>query len=96
MFFQLLEKALNNHELVIPEKDHALYTNLKGLKRIVYRQLWHVHIKKTFKGAGQVISYLGRYTHRVAIINSRLLSIDNSKVVQQKYIRHGGVRGRSK
>lgn len=81
VFFELLEKALNSHELVIPEKDHALYNSLKGLKKTVYRQLWHVHIKKTFKGAGQVISYLGRYTHRVAISNSRLLSIDNNNVL---------------
>lgn len=80
VFFELLEKGLNNHDLVIPEKDQALYNNLKGLKQTAYKQLWHVHIKKTFKGAGQVISYLGRYTHRVAISNNRLLSIDNNNV----------------
>ena len=34
----------------------------------------------TFKGAGQVISYLGRYTHRVAISNNRLLSLCNNVV----------------
>ena len=80
VLFELLEKALRNNELIIPEKDHALYTNIKSLKQAAYQQLWHVHIKKTFKGAGQVISYLGRYTHRVAISNSRLLSVNNNKV----------------
>ncbi len=50
------------------------------LKQWVYQKLWHVHIKKTFKGAGQVIAYLGRYTHRVAISNSRLLSMNDKNV----------------
>ncbi len=43
-------------------------------------KLWNVHIKKTFKGAGQVISYLGKYTHRVAISNNRLLFMGNHVV----------------
>lgn len=76
----MLEKALKANELIIPEKDQALYGNMKVLKQTAYQQLWHVHIKKTFKGAGQVVSYLGRYTHRVAISNSRLLSINNNNV----------------
>ncbi len=76
VFFELLEMALKNNELIIPEKDHSLFTTLKVLKHAGYQQLWHVHIKKTFKGAGQVVSYLGRYTHRVAISNSR----DDKKV----------------
>lgn len=80
VFFELLEKALKNNELVIPEKDHGLYASIKTLKQTTYQQLWHVHIKKTFKGAGQVISYLGRYTHRVAISNSRLVSIKDNNV----------------
>ena len=47
---------------------------------MIYCKLWNVHIKKTFKGAGQVINYLGRYTHRVAISNNRLLSMCNNVV----------------
>lgn len=57
-----------------------LYADLKRFKQSVYATLWHVHIKKTFKGAGQVVSYLGRYTHRVAISNNRLLSLRNNVV----------------
>ena len=33
-----------------------------------------------FAGPRQVLDYVGRYTHRVAISNNRLLSIDNGKV----------------
>lgn len=34
---------------------------------------WVIHIKETFKGAANVINYLGRYTHNIAISNSRIL-----------------------
>jgi hypothetical protein len=78
--FELLTKALMSNDLLIPEKDQAIYENINGFKQWVYQKLWHVHIKKTFKGAGQVIAYLGRYTHRVAISNSRLLSMTDKTV----------------
>lgn len=53
---------------------------LGRLKKALYEKNWHVYIKKTFKGAGQVISYLGRYTHRVAISNSRISNMDGENV----------------
>ena len=79
-FYQLMEQALKKRLLIIPEKDSRLYDDLKSFKQRIYDKAWHVHIKKTFKGAGQVISYLGRYTHRVAISNNRLLSLCNNVV----------------
>jgi len=41
---------------------------------------WVVYAKPPFGGPQQVLAYLGRYTHRVAIANSRLLSLADSKV----------------
>jgi hypothetical protein len=41
---------------------------------------WVVYAKPPFGGPEQVLNYLGRYTHRVAISNNRLLDIDNGKV----------------
>jgi hypothetical protein len=79
-FYQLMEQALKKRLLIIPKKDSLLYDDLKSFKQRIYDKAWHVHIKKTFKGAGQVISYLGRYTHRVAISNNRLLSLCNNVV----------------
>jgi hypothetical protein len=78
--FELLQRAIAKETLVIPQQDALLYGALKSFKKMVYRKLWNVHIKKTFKGAGQVISYLGRYTHRVAISNNRLLSMNNNMI----------------
>ncbi|MGN0908485.1 MAG: IS91 family transposase [Succinivibrio sp.] len=46
----------------------------------LYAKEWVVYCKKPFAGAGHVLRYLGRYTHRVAISNSRIVSIDGGKV----------------
>src|ERR1700684_314376 len=39
-----------------------------------------VYAKRPFAGPEQVLDYVGRYTHRVAISNNRLVSMDNGKV----------------
>jgi hypothetical protein len=49
-------------------------------KRKLYRKMWRVFPKPTFLDHGHVISYLGRYVHRVAIANSRLQSMRDRKV----------------
>jgi hypothetical protein len=41
---------------------------------------WVVHVKPPFGGPEQVLKYLARYTHRVAISNSRILSVADGKV----------------
>ena len=41
---------------------------------------WVVYAKRPFAGPAQVLDYVGRYTHRVAISNNRLVSMDNDKV----------------
>jgi hypothetical protein len=46
----------------------------------LYRQDWVVYAKPPFGGAEQVFRYLGRYSHRVAIANSRLLALEEGQV----------------
>ncbi|MFQ5694991.1 MAG: IS91 family transposase [Terriglobia bacterium] len=46
----------------------------------LYRQDWVVYAKPPFGGAEQVYRYLGRYTHRVAIANARLVSMHGAEV----------------
>jgi hypothetical protein len=48
--------------------------------RTLFRQDWVVYAKPAFGGPEQVVRYLGRYTHRVAISNHRLVSFDGSNV----------------
>jgi hypothetical protein len=51
-----------------------------ALRHDIYKKDWIVYAKRPFGGAGQVIEYLGRYTHKIAISNHRLQSIDNGNV----------------
>lgn len=52
---------------------------------------WVVYAKPPFGGPKQVLSYLGRYTHRIAIANSRLISMEDDRVAfRWKDYRHGG------
>ncbi|HBF43453.1 MAG TPA: hypothetical protein DDW42_07475 [Desulfobacteraceae bacterium] len=41
---------------------------------------WVMYAKRPFAGPEKILDYLGRYTHRVAISNHRILSIDDGKV----------------
>jgi hypothetical protein len=60
-------------ELSSPRAFHSLLHTLR-------RREWVVYSKPPFGGPEQVLKYLARYTHRVAISNGRLLSLDNGQV----------------
>ena len=65
----------------------AFAERLRGLRDIE----WVVYAKRPFAGPEQVLAYLGRYTHRVAIANSRLTRIaDNQVSFTWKDYRHRG------
>jgi hypothetical protein len=81
-FLELLERAFDGGEL-------EFFSALQGLReRQSFRRYldplrekeWVVYAKAPFAGPEQVLDYVGRYTHRVAISNSRLLDIDDGKV----------------
>lgn len=52
----------------------------KKWKNALYEKDWCPYIKETFNGFGNAIEYLGRYTHKIAISNSRILSISKDTV----------------
>ncbi len=52
----------------------------KKWKNILYEKDWCPYIKETFNGFGNAIEYLGRYTHKIAISNSRILSVTETEV----------------
>lgn len=55
------------------------------------RKDWVVYSKETFNGPEAVIEYLGRYTHRIAISNNRILSVEDGNVTfKWKDYRDGG------
>jgi hypothetical protein len=63
--------------------DHAALADGTAFKRYLdplRKAEWVVYAKKPFAGPDQVLAYLARYTHRVAISNSRLLGFDEQGV----------------
>jgi len=65
---------------------HAFAVAIRQLRR----KSWIVYAKPPFGSPEHVLAYLGRYTHRVAIANSRLVSADETSVVfRWRDYRHG-------
>ena len=64
------------------------------LLRRLHRQDWVVDARPAFGGPMQVLRYLGRYTHRVAISNHRLLAFDGERITfRWKDYAHDGKQG---
>ena len=63
--------------------DHARLANARafaGYLRPLRKVEWVVYAKRPFAGPEAVLAYLSRYTHRVAIANSRLIALDGKGV----------------
>ena len=58
----------------------------KSLLDKLYAMDWVVYSKRTFKGAQEVFKYLGKYTHRIAISNRRMVKQSNVKMAHKKYL----------
>lgn len=80
-FLDRLKRLHENDELALPPDMAATpgaWTNLIGR---LYHKSWVIYAKRPFGGPAQVLEYLGRYTHRVAISNHRVLAIEGEQVV---------------
>ena len=82
LFLKHLEKAFASGELRFPSSMQPLQHRDQFLLYLapVRKVEWVVYAKKPFAGPKQVLDYLGRYTHRVAISNNRLLDIEDGRV----------------
>ena len=57
----------------------------------LFKNQWVVYCKRPFFGPSQVVEYLGRYTHKIAIGNHRIKSLESGEVrFMVKDYRHGG------
>ena len=91
-FLALLKAAHQRGELTLAGQLQSLNSPAAFNRWLtpLYQQEWVVYAKPPWNGPEQVLKYLARYTHRVAIANQRLLSIDNSQVIfRYKDYRHG-------
>ena len=81
-FTQHLIKAFHHGDLIFPGNISMLADEkafLLLVKRVKQKN-WIVYCKKPFAGPQQVLDYIGRYTHRVAISNHRMVSIESGMV----------------
>ena len=91
LFLQYLVKAFDSGELEFfsslqPLRDPSTFLDYLAPLR---EAEWVVYAKRPFAGPEQVLDYVGRYTHRVAISNNRLLDISEGKVTfRYKDYRH--------
>ena len=96
LFLQNLQRAFERGELCFHASLAHLaqpraFADLVGRAR---RKEWVVYAKPPFGGPSQVLSYLGRYTHRVAISNDRLVKMEDGQVTfRWKNYRRGNQQG---
>lgn len=76
-------KFLWNKKFLLFHGSAEKYRNHDSFKKLLdncYTTEWIPHCKKTFNGAQSVINYLGKYTHRIAISNHRIIRMDEKTV----------------
>lgn len=76
-FLANLEKLYNDGKLTVPDSVSYLKDPVQwdSFRDSLYRKDWCPYIKETFNGFGNAIEYLGRYTNKIAISNSRIESV---------------------
>jgi hypothetical protein len=92
LFLESLQKAFDSGKLQFFGALKPLRERLAFVRRLARAKAseWVVYAKRPFAGPQQVLDYVGRYTHRVAISNNRLLDIENDQVrFQWKDYRNG-------
>jgi hypothetical protein len=81
-FLERIEKAFISGKLQLFGSLEFLRDPRVFAARIAHakKSEWVVYAKRPFAGPQQVLEYVGRYTHRVAISNNRLIDIENRRV----------------
>jgi len=76
-FIEALKHAFAQGQLTFPGKTAEFATDqgFASLLASLWQKEWVVYSKKPFAGPEKVLDYLGRYTHRVAIANHRIISV---------------------
>jgi Putative transposase/Transposase zinc-binding domain len=92
-FLSALNRAFQKRDLHFSGKLSSLSSKTKFnlFLSVPAKKKWVVYSKPPFGGPNQVLQYLGRYTHRIAISNHRLVRLENRKVsFRWKDYRDGG------
>ena len=81
-FLDYLRRSFEDEDLIFPGgishlKDPPTF---EVFRRRFYHRKWVVYCKAPFAGVQGVLQYLGRYTHRIAISNNRILELQDGNV----------------
>ena len=81
-FLDRLDQAFQRGQLQFPGATKPLANPIafQRLRASLKKKKWVVYAKRPFASPETVLDYLGRYTHRVAISNRRILSLDDQQV----------------
>jgi hypothetical protein len=92
LFLEALQTAFDSGELQFFHCLESLRGPMAFARHLAKAEAhdWVVYAKRPFAGPQQVLDYVGRYTHRVAISNNRLVDIEGDQVqFKWKDYRHG-------
>lgn len=78
-YLEQLKLLLNNNKVFLPN-DSTNKGSIQKFISLLYQKDWVVYAKPPFAGPEQVLNYLGRYTHRIAIGNQRLVNVQDNTV----------------
>jgi hypothetical protein len=81
-FLDALERTFKQHKITLAGQLTPLQSpaEFAALLRAAAHRDWVVYAKRPFAGPAQVLTYLSRYTHRIAIANSRLVAMADGRV----------------
>ena len=78
---KVLSRKFRGKFLALLKSLNFKFANLNIIIDSCYKKEWIVYCKPPFKSSAHVIEYLSRYTHRVAISNSRICKLENDNVI---------------
>ena len=81
-FLKQLQQQIDNGTITMSEDQHTEWITLRSA---LYNIEWITYFKEPMGGPAQVLQYLGRYTHKVAISNHRIKHIDMDNNVTFEY-----------
>ena len=70
-YVQLLRKAIKTEQLPSPPDN---------LFKTLFSKEWISYAKRPFKGPQQILNYIGRYSHKIAITNHRIIKVTETEV----------------
>lgn len=83
LFMKKIKKLVQSEKMKCPSEHAYIMTSQASFLDFFnkpHSKSWHPYAKKTFGSEVEVIKYLGRYTHRIAISNYRILKVEEGRV----------------